>query len=123
MDVSRWQSWHETIAWALIIVNGVAGVWALVAHRVPAFRGRPLWATILLGQLTTFAMAFTGVIMVNRYGRRLDDFHALYGFSTIITVGILASYRRSPFVRDKELLLYGFGCLFLMGLGIRNLAL
>ena len=47
--------------------------------------------------------------------------HALYGFSAIIAVGILYSYRTSPFMKGKELLLYGFGCLFIMGLGLRNL--
>lgn len=123
MDAARWLSWHGTIAWALILVNGVAGVWALAAHRLPELRGRLLWVVILVGQLTAFAMALTGVVLVNRFDRRLDDFHALYGFSTIIAVGILASYRTSTFVRGKELLLYGFGCLFLMGLGLRNLTL
>ena len=49
--------------------------------------------------------------------------HALYGFSTIIAVGIMYSYRSSPGVKGKELLLYGFGSLFVMGLGLRNLYL
>ena len=49
--------------------------------------------------------------------------HALYGFSAIIAVGILYSYRTSSFMKGKELLLYGAGCLFIMGLGLRNLAL
>ena len=39
--------------------------------------------------------------------------------STIVAVGILYSYRGSPFVKDKRYLLYGLGSLFIMGLGIR----
>lgn len=114
---------HEYVAWALIGVNAVAGLWALLAHRVPSVSGRPLWATVVVGQLLAFASAFSGVALTTRDGVQLEQFHALYGFSTIIAVGVLYSYRNSPFMRGKEHLLYGVGCLFIMGLGLRNLAL
>ena len=78
---------------------------------------------MIAGQLLTFVQAFIGVVLTSRYDYELDDMHALYGFSAIIAVGILYSYRTSPFMKGKELLLYGFGCLFIMGLGIRNLYL
>jgi hypothetical protein len=70
-----------------------------------------------------FVQAFLGVVLTTKYDYELNDMHALYGFSAIIAVGILYSYRTSPFMKGKELLLYGFGCLFLMGLGLRNLVL
>ena len=38
-------------------------------------------------------------------------------------MGILYSYRTSTFMRGKEYLLYAGGCLFIMGLGLRELAL
>ena len=123
MSSEQLSSWHQTAGWVLIVVNGVGGVWALLAHRYRELGGRPVWAVILVGQLMAFVMALSGVVLVSRYERQLDDFHALYGFSTVIAVGILYSYRRSPFMRDREYLLYGFGCLFLMGLGIRNVHL
>jgi hypothetical protein len=63
------------------------------------------------------------VLLVSRYELELDDFHALYGFTTIVAVGILYSYRTSPFIKDKQYLLYGCGSLFIMGLGIRALFL
>lgn len=117
------RAWHEYVGWALIGVNAAAGVWALLAHRFPTLGGRPLWAVIVVGQLLAFASAFTGVVLVGDPGVELDQFHALYGFSAIIAVGILYSYRNSPFMRGKEYLLYGLGCLFIMGLGLRNLYL
>jgi hypothetical protein len=40
-----------------------------------------------------------------------------YGFLTIISVGIIYSYREQ--LRDRLYLLYGLGGLFIMGLGIR----
>lgn len=114
---------HEWVGWALIGVNLVAGAWALAAHRYEAVRVRALWGVVLVGQLLTFASAFTGVALVGDDEVELDGFHALYGFSAIIAVGILYSYRTSPFMRGKEHLLYGVGSLFIMGLGIRNLFL
>ena len=114
---------HDINAWLLIGMNGVAGVWCLIAFRAEPLRGRPMWVFVIAAQLTTFTQAIIGALLANREGVELDDMHALYGFSAIIAVGIMYSYRSSPFVKGKELLLYGFGSLFVMGLGLRNLVL
>jgi len=109
-------TWHEGFAWALIVSNAVAGGWA-------ARRGRPLWAVVVVAQLTTFAQAITGTILMTRYDLEPARLHALYGFSAVIAVAILSSYRTSTFMRGKQYLLYGLGSLFIMGLGLRELAL
>ncbi len=114
---------HEALAWFLVSANAAVGIWALVAQYVPVLRVRPLWWAIGVAQLSVFAIAIVGVLMVNRYDIELDQFHALYGFSAIVAVGILYSYRGSPFVKDKVHLLYGLGSLFIMGLGIRAMYL
>lgn len=114
---------HEIDGYVLIATNAAVGAWCLAAHRVPALRGRAVWAAVVIAQLTAFVQATTGAILSRRDGVVLDDMHALYGFSAIIAVAILYSYRTSPFMRGKELLLYGFGSLFVMGLGLRNLVL
>ena len=114
---------HHTLAWCVIIGNALVGVWALAAQYVPVLRLRLLWIMIVVAELLPFAIAFVGVLIVNRFGVKLDEQHALYGFSALITVGILYSYRGSPFVKDKRYLLYGFGSLFLMGLGLRAMYL
>lgn len=114
---------HRSLAWFLIVSNAAVGVWALVAQQWPAWRHRTLWWATTIAQLSTFAIAIVGVLLVSRYEIELDQFHALYGFSTIIAVGILYSYRSSPFVKDKVHLLYGAGSLFIMGLGIRAMTL
>jgi hypothetical protein len=123
VSAARALEWHEAFGWALIAVNALAGAWALAAYQFRRLRGRPLWATVIVGQLLAFVQAFVGVVLATRYDYELRDMHALYGFSAIIAVGILYSYRTSPFMKGKELLLYGFGSLFIMGLGIRNLYL
>lgn len=114
---------HEVLAWVLIVTNAVAGAWAITAQYVDRARLSAAWGIVVVAQLSTFASAISGVVLANSEGRVLTDFHALYGFSTIITVAILYGYRRSPFVEGRRHLLYGVGSLFIMGLGLRNLAL
>lgn len=114
---------HRALAWLLILSNAAVGSWALAAQYLPALRSRLLWWCTVVAELSTFAIALVGVLMVSRYELELDQFHALYGFSTILAVGILYSYRTSPFVKDRVHLLYGFGGLFIMGLGIRAMTL
>ena len=116
-------TWHEAISWVLIAANAVAGAWALAAHRHPALRGWPLWIAVAVAQSTTFAQAVTGTILMARDDLEPGRLHALYGFSAVIAVGILYSYRTSPFMRGREHLLYGLGSLFIMGLGLRELFL
>jgi hypothetical protein len=114
---------HNTLGWVLIVANAFVGVWALTAQYVERLRLKAMWWAIGVAQLAVFAVAIVGVLLANEEGRVLDDFHALYGFTTIVAVGILYSYRSSPFIGDKQYLLYGFGSLFIMGLGIRALFL
>ena len=114
---------HEVTGWVLIATNALAGAWCLVAYQWPVWRGRPVWIAVIIAQLTTFVQAVVGAVLSRREGVVLDDMHALYGFSAIIAVAIMYSYRTSPFMKGKELLLYGFGGLFIMGLGLRNLVL
>ena len=114
---------HTGLGWFLIVSNAAVGLWALAAQYVEVLRLRAMWWAIGVGQMSVFAVAIVGVLLANEDGRVLDDFHALYGFTTIVAVGILYSYRTSPFIRDKQYLLYGCGSLFIMGLGIRALVL
>jgi hypothetical protein len=55
--------------------------------------------------------------MVNRDKRVFPAFHAFYGFVAIIAIAIIYSYRSQ--LKGRVYLLYGFGGLFIMGLGIR----
>jgi hypothetical protein len=114
---------HEINAWLLIGLNALAGAWCLAAYQLDALRGKPVWIFVTIAQLTAFSQAVFGALLANSDGVELNDMHALYGFSAIIAVAIMYSYRTSPFLKGKELLLYGFGSLFVMGLGLRNLVL
>ncbi len=114
---------HLVNAWVLIVANALAGMWCLAAYRWPQLAGRPMWVFVVVAQLTAFTQALTGAVVAREGEQVLDDMHALYGFSAIVAVGIMYSYRNSGFLHGKETLLYGFGSLFVMGLGLRNLVL
>ncbi|MDQ1374519.1 MAG: hypothetical protein QOJ09_1857 [Actinomycetota bacterium] len=58
-----------------------------------------------------------GVGLVAGQKREAPQFHMFYGFIAFFAVGILYSYRQQ--MRHRLYLLYGFGGLFVMGLGIR----
>ena len=66
-----------------------------------------------------FVQVALGVAVQNADGIEPAKFHSFYGFVGIIAVGILYSYRQQ--MRHRLYLLYGFGGLFVMGLGIRAL--
>jgi hypothetical protein len=109
---------HRGWAWVVIGGNAVAGLWALGAHRWAQLRTPGLWWFTGAVEVAVFAQVILGVAMVAGKSVRPDlKFHMLYGFSTIVAVGILYSYRQQ--LRHRIYLLYGFGGLFLMGLGIR----
>lgn len=119
MSAARVIELHQDWAWAVIITNGLAGVWALAAHWVVAVRVRPLWWFTAVAQLTMFVQVVLGVLLVSRFEIEFPQFHAFYGFVGIIAIAIIYSYRAQ--MRHRLYLLYGLGGLFVMGLGIRAL--
>lgn len=108
---------HKAWAWFVIIGNAMAGVWALAAHKAPALRTRALWWFTITVEVAVFIQVIFGVILYTNEKIKPPQFHMFYGFVGIIAVGFLYAYRYQ--LRHKIFLLYGFGGLFLMGLGIR----
>ena len=103
----------------VIIANALAGLWSLGAAWIPGLRTRALWWFTVIAELTVFFQVILGVQLVA--GEKIDapQFHMFYGFVAIIAIGILYSYRQQ--MRHRLYQLYGFGGLFIMGLGIRAL--
>ena len=110
---------HQGLAWVVIAGNGLAGLWALGAHRTPTLRRPALWWFTAGAQISAFVEVALGAAMVA--GRDVPNlrFHMFYGFIILAAVGIIYSYRQQ--LRDRIYLLYGFGGLFIMGLGLRAL--
>ncbi len=108
---------HGVWAWVVVGSNAIAGLWALVAHRNEALRGRALWIFTAAAQIAIGVQVLLGVLALNVEGKEIGQFHMFYGFVAFATVGIIYSYRQQ--LEEWTYLLYGFGGLFLMGLGLR----
>lgn len=108
---------HQSWSWFVIFANALAGCWALAAHRWTALRTRALWWFIVAAEVTVFVQVAMGVGMVAGQGLVAPKFHMFYGFVAIIAIGLIYSYRQQ--MEKHKYLLYGFGSLFIMGLGIR----
>ena len=71
----------------------------------------------MAAELTIFVQVGLGVAAMNVDDLHPAKFHMFYGFIALFTVAIIYSYRQQ--LQHRLYLLYGFGGLFLMGLGIR----
>lgn len=108
---------HESWAWFVIVANGLAGLWSLAANKWPALRSRALWWFTGVAEFTMLVQVIMGVTLLNKYKLKAPQFHMFYGFVGLIAITILYAYRTQ--LKHKIYLLYGFGGLFVMGLGIR----
>ena len=103
----------------VIVGNGLAGLWALAASRIVSLRTRALWWFTVIAQASVLVQVLLGVALVSGQKMAAPKFHMFYGFVAFFAVGALYSYRQE--MRHRLYLLYGFGGLFIMGLGIRAL--
>ena len=104
-----------------VLGNGVVGAWALAAHRARALRHRALWWSTVAAQVAMFVQVGLGVAAQSEQGIEAPQLHTFYGFVALLAVGCLYAYRAQ--LQDRLHLLYGFGGLFIMGLGIRAMLL
>ena len=112
---------HAGWAWVVVLANGLAGIWALAAHRYERLRHRALWWFTAVAQVTVFVQVGLGAAAMNVDDIEPDDFHVFYGFVALIAIAILYAYRSQ--LQHRLHLLYGLGSLFVMGLAIRAMLL
>lgn len=105
----------------MVVANGLAGLWALAANWLPVARVKALWWYTGAAQASVFVQVAIGAYLVGGEGIEAPEFHMFYGFISLVAVAIVYSYRRQ--LEHHLYLLYGFGELFIMGLGIRAMFL
>ncbi len=111
---------HRVWGYLAIVLNAIAGLYALAAWRWKALRGRPVWIATIVAESAVLLQVLLGTILVagdQGYRKSVPRFHMFYGFVIFITIGILYQYRAQ--MKGRLELLYGLGGLFIMGLGIR----
>lgn len=111
------RDFHASWAYLAISANGLVGIAALVAWKVPELRGRWLWFSVIAAQAMMMLQVLVGVILQSGDDYRAPDFHMFYGILAFLTVGLAYQYRFQ--MRGRRELLFGLVELFLMGLGIR----
>ena len=112
---------HTTFGWVVMATNGLAGAWALVAHRYERARRRELWWFTAVAQISIFVQVTLGVVLAQGGSTEHLKMHMFYGFVAAFSVAIVYSYRAQ--LAENRYLLYGLGGLFLMGLCLRAIYL
>ena len=112
---------HRAWGYAAIVANFLAGVYTLIAWRVPRLRNRWLWWPTIIAEAMMLIQVFLGVLLVSVEHYEPPRFHMFYGFVAFIAIGLLYSYRYVWRAANRMELAYGLGGLFIMGLGIRAL--
>lgn len=110
---------HETLGYVAIVANAIAGIVALVAWRVPRWRGRWVWIVTIAAEVMIMIQVVFGVVLVAGYDFEPSRIHMFYGFLVFITVGLAYQYRDA--MKGRTELLYGLVGLFIMGLALRAL--
>lgn len=105
------------LGFVAVVLNGIAGVVALVAWRIQRWRGRWLWILTIVAESLFMLDVVAGTVLVAAYKFKPAGIHMFYGFLVFLTVGLAFQYR--DVMRGRTELLYGLVGLFLMGLGIR----
>jgi hypothetical protein len=108
---------HNVLGFVAVVANGIAGIVALIAWRVPRSRGRWVWILTIVAELLFMIDVVLGTVLVAAYKYKVSGVHMFYGFLVFLTVGLAFQYRDA--MRGRTELLYGLVGLFLMGLGIR----
>lgn len=110
---------HSAVGWALVVANGVVGLWALAAQWVEPLRARVLWWAVAGAQSLLFVQAGIGVVLYSGLAGEAPRIHMFYGFLTLVAVAVLYGYRVP--LGDRRYVLYGLGSLFIMGLGLQSM--
>lgn len=121
MSADVWATVHTALGWALVLSNGLAGLWALAAIRWNVLRHRSLWWFLSAAWVLVFVQLTAGVVLMRAAAVDAPAFHVFYGACCAVAVAFVYAYRQQLPHRRYEL--FGLGALFIMGLAIRAMFL
>ncbi len=112
---------HWVLAWAIVIGNGLSGIWAMTSNWIPKIRHRLLWVFVGLAQTAVVVQVWVGALIGMKAEFETDPFHLFYGALALLSAGFAWGYRHQ--LADRVYLLYGGVSLWIMGLGIRAMVI
>ncbi len=121
MSVEVLSTVHTALAWALVLSNGFAGLWALGAIRCKVLRHPAMWWLVATAWVLVFVQLTAGVVLMRVAEVDAPAFHVFYGVCCAAAVAFVYAYRQQMEHRRYEL--FGLGSLFIMGLAIRAMFL
>ncbi|MGI9604932.1 MAG: hypothetical protein ACR2P0_02215 [Acidimicrobiales bacterium] len=107
---------HNVLAWTLIGTSGLVGTWITAGHWAERVRSTSMWIAAHAVFVLVVTQVVVGAALTSGRTDEVDETHMFYGFLTFVAVGVIIGYRQ---LSEYRYLLYGLGCLFVMGLGIR----
>lgn len=113
---------HSIFAWAVVFLNAIAGVWALVAVRIEKWRLPALWWTVIAAEVAVCIQVIAGIVL-QLGAREATPFHVFYGVASVIAIGLFWIYAQgSDWVKERREMFYGLVSLFLMGMALRAIS-
>lgn len=111
---------HQYLAWVAVATSAVVGVWGLVLSRSRRPPGRSFWAGVAVASVTMLGQVTVGVSLIASGSVSPGDQHVFYGIVIAFVFAFAYIYRAQ--LSRRPALYYGILFLFLMGLGLRNIA-
>lgn len=108
---------HRTWGYVAIVLNALAGIYALLAWKFRKLRSVWVLRSTIVAEAALIIQVAAGIILISSKEYTAPRFHIFYGYVAFITIGGVYTYRKA--IRRKRELWLGLIGLFLMGVGIR----
>jgi hypothetical protein len=111
------RTFHSSWAYAVVVLNLVAGLWGLLFLRNRERTPKAFWWLIAAGQAALLVQVAFGLVLYQR--ERPPAIHVFYGF-VLVVAAILAFAFRGEGAR-RTLLVFASVALFIGAVGIRTM--
>jgi hypothetical protein len=108
---------HMVVGLALIVVNGIVGIWGLIAYRRDRPPGRWYLQALALGQTAVIAQATLGLILLAQGHRPGDKLHFAYGLLPLLAIAYPYALRGED--GRRNLFYFAVGSTVVAALGVR----
>lgn len=111
------RSIHQLLAWVVVGVDGLVGVWGLVLAARRRHPPRPFRVGVGVAVVATLAEVAIGVYLVAVVGAGGGDQHVFYGIVVAFTLAFAYLYRAQ--LARRPAVSYGLLMMFVAGLCLR----